>query len=280
MEFEDKFEALVKKTIKENKLFKKNNKILLAISGGKDSLVLAYLLKKFGYDISAIHIDLKSGKYSEKCREACEKVCKENKIPLKIYDVEKEMGSSMNEIRKDVQSKNKGIGNCAICGVIKKWVMNRESRKMGADVIVTGHNIDDEAQTFLLNIFKASPELSFNTGPISKNVSDKKFIPRVKPLYYCLEEDIKKYSEIKGIPVVYEKCPYSGDSYRVQIRNFLEGRFEKEKKNLIKSFERISKDVPKKKSSGLNYCEKCGEPSRGKICKKCELIDSSILNKE
>jgi len=280
MKFEDKFENLVKKTIKENSLFTKKNKILVAISGGKDSLVNTYLLKKLGYEIFAIHIDLKIGKYSEKCRNACEKICKENKIPLKIYDIKKEMGSSMCYIRNAVQSKNKGIGNCAVCGVIKKWIMNRESRKMKADVIVTGHNIDDEAQTFLLNILKGSPELSFNTGPISKNISDKKFIPRVKPLYYCLEKDIKKYSIIKKLPVVYEKCPCSGDSYRIQIRNFIEERFEKEKKNLKKSFERISKDIPKKENSKLNYCEKCGEPCRAKICKKCELVGTSLLNKK
>ncbi len=276
MKFEEKFEAQVKETILKNKLFTKKDKILLAISGGKDSLVNAYLLKKFGYDIYAIHIDLKIGKYSEKCREACEKICKENKIPLNIYDIKNEMGSSMCYIRAAVQSKHAGLSNCAICGVIKKWIMNKEARRLKANVIVTGHNIDDEAQTFLMNIFKGSPELSSNTGPKSKNISDKKFIPRVKPLYYCLEEDVRKYSRQKELPVVYEKCPCSGDSYRIQIRNFIEKRFEKEKANLIKSFEKLSSKIPKKESSQVNYCEKCGEPCRGKICKKCELVDLSL----
>jgi len=195
---------------------------------------------------------------------------------LNIVDIKNEMGSSMCYIRSAVQAKHPGLSNCAVCGVIKKWTLNKEARKMKANVIITGHNIDDEAQTFLMNIFKGSPELSSNTGPKSKNISNKKFIPRVKPLYYCLEEDIRKYSKLKNLPVVREKCPCSGDSYRVQIRNFIENRFEKEKENLIKSFEKLLPQIPKKESSTINYCEKCGEPCRGKICKKCELVDLSI----
>ncbi len=276
MKFEERFEKKFKETIEKNNLFSKKDKILLAISGGKDSLVNAYLLKKFGYNFDAIHIDLKIGKYSEKCREACEKICEENNIPLFVYDLKEEMGSSMCYVRSAVQSNFNGISNCSVCGVIKKWILNRESRKLKAKAIVTGHNIDDEAQTFLMNILKGSPELSSNTGPKSKNISNKKFIPRVKPLYYHQEEDILKYSKLKKLPTIYEKCPCSGNSYRVQIRNFIEKRFEKEKKNLIKSFEKISKDIPKKENSSIKYCENCGEPSRKNICKRCELVGSTF----
>lgn len=272
MKFEEKFEKKFKETIEKNDLFSKKDKVILAISGGKDSLVNAYLLKKFGYNFDAIHIDLKIGKYSQKCREACEKMCKDNSIPLFVYDLKEEMGSSMCYVRSAVQSNFEGISNCSVCGVIKKWILNREARKLNANVIVTGHNIDDEAQTFLMNILKGSPELSSNTGPKSRNVSDKKFISRVKPLYYHLEEDILKYSKLKKLPVVYEKCPCSGSSYRVQIRNFIEKRFEKEKNNLIKSFEKISKTIPIKKNLSINYCENCGEPCRKVLCKKCELV--------
>ena len=103
-------ETIVKNTLRKIKLSKKE-KILVALSGGKDSTVTAYLLKKFGYNIEAIHIDLKIGKYSEKCLKAVEKLCKDLDIKLYVYDIKKEMGSSMCYLRSAIQSK-KSLKNC------------------------------------------------------------------------------------------------------------------------------------------------------------------------
>lgn len=260
----------VKQTLKKIKLSKKE-KILVALSGGKDSTTTAYLLKKFGYNIEAIHIDLVMGKYSEKCLKAVRELCEDLKIKLYVYDIKKHMGSSMCYIRTAVQSKQKKnrLKNCAICGVIKKWILNREARKLKADKIATGHNLDDEAQTFLMNIFKGSPQLSASSGVITKNISDKKFIPRIKPLFYILEEDIRKYSKQKKLPVVYDKCPCALDSYRIQVRGFLNTLSKKDKENIIKNFESLK---IKKKNVKINYCEICWEPCRKGVCKMCELV--------
>jgi len=248
---------------------KEGKKIIVALSGGKDSTVTAYLLKKFGYNIEGIHIDLKIGNYSEKCLEAVKKLCKDLEIKLHIYDMKKEMGSGMCYLRTAIQSK-KNLKNCAICGVIKKWILNREARKLKADKIATGHNLDDEAQTFLMNIFKGSPKLSSNSGAITRNIPDKKFIPRIKPLFYVLEDDVRKYSKQKKLPVVYEKCPCALDSYRIQIRKFLNTLSGKDKKNIIRNFDKMHNLI--KKDMRVNYCKLCGEPSRNEFCKKCELM--------
>lgn len=271
-------ETKVKQTLNKIKL-KKSDRILVALSGGKDSIITAYLLKKFGYKIEAIHLDLGMGNYSKKCLEVCEKLCKDLEIKLHIYDIKKEMGSSMCYLRLAIQSRNKLDGknmlkNCAICGVIKKWILNKESRRLKVDKIATGHNLDDEAQTILINIFKASLKLSANSGPITRNSQDKKkkFITRIKPLYYIPENEIKKYAVKNKLPVIYEKCPCAIYSYRIEIRNFLENEPNKIKENIIKNFERISKRVNKLKDTRADYCEICGEPSRNKICKKCKLI--------
>lgn len=264
-------EKQVKQTIKKIKL-SKSERILVALSGGKDSATTAYFLKKFGYNIEAIHLDLKIGKYSEECLKAVEELCKQLDMKLHVYDIQKEMGAGMCYLRSAVQQKKGKLKNCAICGVLKKWILNREARKLKADKIATGHNLDDEAQTCLMNVLKGSPKLSFSSGPITKNVSDKKFVPRIKPLFYTAENNIREFSKQKKLPVVYEKCPCALDSYRIQVRKFLNTLSEKDKKNILNNFEKMFMKGDKDKTN-IEYCEVCGEPSRNNLCKKCELMN-------
>ena len=274
MPLQTKIESRVKQTLSKIKLNKKK-RIIIALSGGKDSTTVAYILHKLGYNISGVHIDLGLGGYSERCLNAVKKLCNQLGIGLHIYNVRKEMGNSMCYLRSMVQTsqKGKGLKNCAICGVLKKWILNKVVRKLRADKIATGHNLDDECQTFLVNIFKGSPELSANTGIETRNIPDKKFIPRIKPLFYVDEKDVRKYTKALKLPVVYEKCPCALDSYRIQVRKFVDGLSEKDKLNIMKNFEGVIGGV-EKAGGGIVYCGKCGEPSRGKICKACELVGS------
>jgi len=268
-------ERKVRQTIEKYKLCNKKEKILVALSGGKDSTVTAYFLKKFGYDIEGFHINLGMGGYSERCFFAVKKLCKQLDIKLHVYDIKKEMGASMCYIRSTIQTEGqgKGLKNCAICGVIKKWIMNKEARKLKVDKIATGHNLDDEAQTFFMNILKGSPQLSANSGAITRNVKNKKFITRIKPLFYVAENDIREYSKKQKLPVVYEHCPCALDSYRIQIRQFMNTLTTKEKENIMKNFDRLSGRIHRlKKEESLKYCEICGEPSRNNICKMCQLV--------
>ena len=260
----------VKQTLGKIKLSKKD-RIIVALSGGKDSTITCYLLKKFGYNIEGFHVDLSMGEYSEKCLKAVQDLCKQLEIKLHIYDIKKELGSGMCYLRSAIQSQ-KSLKNCAICGVIKKWIMNKEARKLKADKIATGHNLDDEAQTFLINVFKGSPELSMNSGAISRNIGDKKFVPRIKPLFYIPEEEVRKYSKKQKLPVVYEKCPCAIDSYRIQVRKFLNTLSDEKKANIVRNMERLMKRI-NRKDNEINYCEICGEPSRNEICKMCELMN-------
>ena len=250
----------------------KNEKIVVALSGGKDSAVTCYVLKKLGYNIEGFHIDLRMGEYSDRCLKAVQDLCEQLEIKLHVYDIKKEMGSGMCYLRSAIQSgQGKGLKNCAICGVIKKWIMNREARRLKASKIATGHNLDDEAQTFLINVLKGSPELSLNSGVVSRNVGDKKFVARIKPLFYIPEEEVRKFSKEQKLPVVYDKCPCALDSYRIQVRKFMNTLEDGKKLNILKNMEKVLNRVDKKETK-INYCKTCGEPSRKEICKMCELM--------
>lgn len=264
----------VKQTLNKIKLSKKK-KILVALSGGKDSTVTAYLLHKFGYNIEGLHIDLGMGKYSEKCLKVVKELCDDLDIKLHTYNIQSEMGSSMCYLRTSIQEKQiKGkLKNCAICGVIKKWILNTEARKLKFDYIATGHNLDDEAQTYLLNVLKGAPKLSLTSGPITKNIKDKKFIPRIKPLFYVAEDDIREFSKKLKLPVNYAKCPCAIDSYRIQVRKFMNTMSTKDKVNIVKNMQKVLSKVKRQKEKIL-YCEICKEPTRKNICKKCEIINT------
>jgi len=172
----------------------------------------------------------------------------------------------------DIFKKNsyRKISNCAICGVIKKWIMNKKARELNASKIATGHHRDDELQTFLMNIFKGSPHLSSGFGPILK-IKDKKLVVKIKPLFFTSEIEIEDYFKKLKFSSVKEVCPYRKETYRVETRKFFKNISEKEKQNMMKNFLKISKKI-KKDESHIQYCEICGEPSRNKICKKCELM--------
>ena len=262
-----KLESNVKKTLKKIGLSKRE-KIVVALSGGKDSTVTAYLLKKFGYNVEAIHIYLGMKKYSDDCLNVVKEICKKLDINLHVYYVKKEIGKSMLEIFK--KNTKKKLSSCTMCGVMKKWLINKKARQLKADKIITGHHKDDELQTFFMNILKGSVNLSSNFGPILKT-KDKKFVVKVKPLFFVSEDEIENYFKKLKLPSVKEVCPYRKETYRVKVRKFFKKLSEKEKENMMKNFLKASKKIQIDRSE-MRYCESCGEPSRNEFCKKCELM--------
>jgi uncharacterized protein (TIGR00269 family) len=276
--FNKNIENKVKTTISKYKLFNKKQKLLVALSGGKDSATIFYILSKLGYNVQGFHINLGLGKYSERCLKSVKELCFQQDAKLHIYDMKKEFGMRMCNIRVGIQNK-KNMSNCMICGIFKKWLLNREARKLKVLKIITGHNLDDEAQTIIINFLQGNLSLGINSGPITGIKQDKKFIPRIKPLYFVAEKDIKRYSKNLKLPVIYEKCPCALDSLRINTRKLLKNKNTKTKENIINNFLSLLPDLKKKfvKNKEIKYCEICGEPSRNKICKKCKLLN--IINK-
>lgn len=215
------------------------------------------------------------GEWSKKNLENLEQFCLEYDIKLHVVNLRDVIGSSICYVRSGIQSKEK-LGNCTICGVIKRWLLNKKARELGAGKLATGHNLDDEAETVLMNLFLGNPRMGRDISPKS-GLADKKFVERIKPLYFCTNKEVRKYSEMKGFPVLYEPCPCSMGTFRREIRKGIAGLEKQEpdiKTNLVMNFLNQPKSAGKapRTKKGILYCEICEEPSRNTICRSCTLL--------
>jgi len=264
-------EKEVRKTVKKYNLIKKSEKVVVALSGGKDSTTVLYLLKKLGYNVQGLMIDLHLGDWSKKNKENVEKFCSELGVKLTIVDLKKEFGHGICFI-KSVVRKRKNLTGCSVCGVIKKWILNKWAKKLKAAKLATGHNLDDETQTVLMNFLKGNVFLGANSTP-SSGIATKGFVQRVKPLFFIAENSIREYSKKMKFPVLYERCPCAFGTYRVETRKWLDKINDKEKLEIVKGFQKIIPNLRKKQKTELKICNVCGEPARREICKACEIFE-------
>lgn len=273
------FEKKVNRTIREHKLIEKDDKIAVAISGGKDSLTVLSLLynialRKRDVEIFAILIDEGIKGYRDKTMLDAEEFCKKNGIKLHVFRYEDELGASL-----DIIIKKTGITGCTVCGVMRRYMLNVAARKLGAAKLATGHNLDDEAQSVMMNYLRNNMDVGARLGPITGIKRDKQFIRRIKPLYFMTEKETTVYAFLKGFLGKYAECPYADQSYRNDVRDML-NEFEQKhpgtKSAIIASFMEILPELKEKygkESSKINHCPKCEEPTSGIICKRCQLVD-------
>ncbi len=271
-----RIERNAKNTIKKFGLLNKKEKILVAVSGGKDSTAVLHMLNKWGYNIEAAAIDVNLGGYSKSNMGNITSFCKKESIPLYIISIKDEFGCSHCYIRDALNSKGIKLNSCAVCGVLRRYLLNKAAKKLKAKKLVTGHNLDDEAQSIMMNFFRNTLQWSARLGPKSGMPRAKGFVQRVKPFYFIPEKDIEKYSRIMKFPVKYGRCPCSSDVFRRFVGDFL-GDYEKEnklvKKNIVDYFMRVQPQLKQKyKTQTYTYCQKCGEPSKGSICRTCQII--------
>jgi len=270
------FERKAFRTIRQyNLIEKKDRKIAVALSGGKDSTVALHIInqitkKRRNLKLIAITLDEGIKDYSDKNVKFVKKYCKENKIQLKVYNFEK--GLTTDKIAKKVKNA------CNCCAILKRRMLNSKAKLLKVDKLVTGHNLDDEAQNILMNQFKRKIDVSARLGPITGVIRTEQFIPRIKPLYFMTEEEIKTYASLNGFDINKKRCPYAHLSYRDDIKEFL-NKFEEKhpgtKNSIVNSFIEILPLLKKyyKTSKKINLCKKCKEPCAKDVCKACEVLD-------
>lgn len=276
------FEKKVFSTIRKFALIGKSGKIGVALSGGKDSITALYLLNRLTkrnpkLKVTAIMVNEGIKGSGDKTQANAIAFCEKEKIDLNIYSFSDEYGITLDNIIKRLQSKGQKVNPCTICGILRRRILNSKARELGLDSIATGHNLDDEAQSIIMNQFKKNVLASAKLGPIVGVKKDKRFVQRIKPLYLCSEKEVKLYAKLKGFVAKKIVCKYRKFAFRKGVCNMLDD-FEKQhpaiKNNIISSFMEILPLLKKEyKGKKSNTCVRCGEVSSKELCNVCELID-------
>ncbi len=270
---------------------KSEEKLLVALSGGKDSQTLLFILDSLFHKrvrIEALYIDLhiEANEYSNLSLKCAEKLCNTLNIPFHIIDILKEQGYGIDEISelkknlKNMSSLTKREqefaerGECSFCGETKRYYINKFAIENSFTKVLTGHNMDDEAAKFLQNWLSMNLFLIARSGPIVES-EEENAVPRIKPFYFISEQEIALYCYLKNIPHVEVECPYS-NTPNMRFKRILHEINQIQKGSiygLMKKYQNILRPVLLKSVEDFSLpvrCSVCGMLSKRKKCAHCK----------
>lgn len=269
--------------IKKYRMFSQNEKILVAVSGGKDSLSLWDILARLGYQADGLYIGLGIDggiQYSHESQRLTEKFAQQHNLKLHVVDIEKEYGHSIPVL---AEVSHRGHGKpCAVCGLTKRHEMNRIARDLGYDVLATGHNLDDEAAVLFGNTLNWASEYLLRQGPVLPESEG--LARKVKPLCRFYEREMTAYAIARGIEYIYEECPFAEGSQQI---------FYKESLNQLETARPGAKLIfyikfLEAKQSGdlfveknmervhIHACPECGQATSAPgLCSFCRLLEKA-----
>lgn len=268
--------------IKKYHLFARDERVLLAVSGGKDSLSLWDILWRLGYSVDGVYIDLGIDAgigYSKKSRLLTEQFASDRKLKLEVVDVKATYVENIPEMTGRTQ---RGQSKpCSVCGLVKRYIMNKTALDEGYSVLATAHNLDDEAAILLMNTLNWSLDLIGRLLPLLAERPG--FARKVKPFCRTYEREAAAYAILSGIHYIYEECPYSVGStqlYYKQILNQLEDKQATMKLDFYLGYLRACKNgaftqkAANEESIGDKRCINCGQPTTSKmdLCSFCKLV--------
>jgi len=274
--------------IEKYRMFDRGQRILVAVSGGKDSLSLWDVLWRLGYAADGLYIGLGiagEGDYSAQSRELAEKFAFDRGLNLRVFEVQQELGETIPDLsRRARRGKSKP---CAVCGISKRHIMNQAAREGGYTVLATGHNLDDEAAVLFGNalvwdsaqLSRQSPVLDAAPGLVRK----------VKPFCRFYERETAAYALLRGIDYIYDECPYASGNktlYYKTLLNQLEADRPGAKLAYYLSFlQARSAGMFAGATAGsatlLRPCPSCGQPTTNDgLCAFCRMRGERIENGE
>jgi uncharacterized protein (TIGR00269 family) len=257
-----------------------NDRVAIGVSGGKDSLALLYIIKTIldehhRSSLIAITIDEGIKGYRNESLKIAQDFCAKLKVENKILSYKDLFGTDMDEAM-ILRPSEKKMSSCSICGTFRRRALDMAAESVGANVVATAHNLDDQLQTFMINFLAGDVERigwSF-PEPVQYNNNNLK---KIKPFAEIYEQEIVFYALQREIPFQSEECPYMHESIRTELRHFL-NKLEKNrpgiKYNAYNSMLKISKGLKSSQRIGnANKCSNCGRDSTGNICSVCKIID-------
>ncbi len=266
--------------IKKYDMFTRGDKVLVAVSGGKDSLSLWDILVRLGYQADGLYIGLGIDGgfgYSSESHRLAAQFAEKQGLKLHVVDVQEEYGQPI-PILAEVSHRGKGKP-CAVCGLTKRHVMNRIARDLGYDVLATGHNLDDEAAVLFGNTLHWAGDYLLRQGPVLPETPG--MARKVKPLCRFYEREMTAYALLRGIEYIYEECPFAVGStsiYYKEVLNRLENDRPGSKLGFYLSFlearERGLFAAREAAAPELHACPNCGQPTSAPgLCSFCRMME-------
>lgn len=274
-------ESKVRGTISKYEMFEPKDKIMVAVSGGKDSVTLLHILTKIekafpDAALSAVTVDEGIKGYRDEALKVAKKNCRKLGAEHVVTSFKEMYGYTLDEIVNLIRNKKKkGLTPCSYCGVLRRRALNTAAREAGVDKLATAHSLDDETQTMLLNIIHGDALRIARAKPVL-TVIHPKLVQRVKPVCEVPEKEIAFYAYLRRIEFQSIPCPYAQTALRNDIRTMLNRLEEKHagtKFTVFRSVERIRPALEAMaEEAKLQNCRKCGEPTVGELCKPCQML--------
>ncbi|MBT0160467.1 TIGR00269 family protein [Candidatus Bathyarchaeota archaeon A05DMB-2] len=279
--FAESIEAKVRATITKYRMFRFDDRIAVAVSGGKDSLSLLHVLSKMERrhpkaSLVAVIVDEGIKGYRDEALRIAVEACRKLGIEHHVESFKGLYGFTLDEITaQKSQRDERELTSCAYCGVLRRRALNVGALAVGANRIATAHTLDDEVQTALMNIFRGDISRLAKEKPVTDEVHQR-LVQKVKPLCEIPEKESALYAYVKGIRFQDTPCPYASEALRNDIRallNMMEEKHAGTKFTVFKAMERIRPAlVDVAKNDGFRYCAECGEPASAELCKVCEML--------
>jgi len=279
--FAESIETKVRATIAKYQMVEFDDRIAVAVSGGKDSISLLHILAKIERkypkaSLVAVTVDEGIKGYRDEALKIAAENCKKLGVEHQIISFKELYGYGLDEIVKRLKARDEGgLTPCAYCGVMRRKALNVAARKFKADKLVTAHTLDDETQTILLNIFHGDVLRVAREKPVTDEAYPK-LVQRVKPFCEIPEKETALYAYIKKIKFQSVPCPYSLEALRNDVRIILNRMEEKHagiKFTIFKSIEKIRPALETMvEKEGLSECSECGEPTTDTMCRTCEML--------
>ena len=253
-------------------------RIAVALSGGKDSVAVLHFLNRMTkdmprVDLVAVSIDEGIAGYRDGSLQICKDVTSAWNIPWHLITTKEMAGYAIDDYAAGTSGPD-AIGepraSCGACGVFRRTGINRLAREVNADVVVTGHNLDDMAQTILMNHLRGDVDRMARLAP--HDDVQPGLVPRLLPFRTIPEKEVLLYGVLHGLPIHDDaECPYAARSNRFEMRDILTGiekRHPGTRHALLNGADKM-KPLFGKREATATPCATCGEPSSGETCKVC-----------